>query len=163
MGIMQAANWLAQNHQEYNINPAIINVDSQACIYGLASSRISSKTVQKTISALNESAKVLKNGLTIRWVKAHVDQSDNHRGNVFADGAARLGAEGEGLQHPDDLPQRSYKSVKTDLKHLMIKEWNTRWTTNPFKEAKAKDTKLFFPQINPKKSYELIQNSSRYD
>ena len=162
-GVMQAANWLAENHQEYKINSAIINVDSQACIYGLASSRISSKTVQKTISALNESAKVLKNGLTIRWVKAHVDQSDNHRGNVFADGAARLGAEGEGLQHPDDLPQRSYKSVKTDLKQLMIKEWNTRWTTNPFKEAKAKDTKLFFPQINPKKSYELIQNSSRYD
>ena len=162
-GVLQAANWLLFNHEKYDIKSATINVDSQACIQGLKASKIKSKLVFKTVTALNQAARVLPNGLHIRWVKAHVDHSDNHRGNVAADVAARAGAEGEGLQYPDDLPLRSFSIIKREIFKVMQTQWNTRWVNNTLSQAPAKATKLWFPEINPKKSYEIVQNRTRYN
>ena len=134
-------------------------MDSQACIQGLNASKIKSKNVLKTVTALNQAASVLPNGLKIRWVKAHV----NHRGNEAADAAARAGAEGEGLQHPDDLPLRSFSTIKSEIFKIMQSQWNDRWVNNTLNQAKAKATKLWFPEINPKKSYDIVQNRTRYD
>ena len=116
----------------------------------------------RTVKALNQAAKALPNGLCLRWVKAHV----NHRGNEAADAAARAGAEGAGTlpcQFHGDLPLRPLSSIKADISKIMFKEWNNRWVKNPFNQAKAKVTKLWFPEINPKKSYQIFQNRSRYD
>ena len=113
--------------------------------------------------ALNNAAKLLPGGLTLRWVKAHVDNSDQHRGNAFADASAREGAEGEGLLDPLDIPLRGMTTIKSEIFGFVHKNWQSRWKHNPFKEAKALATRLWFPKVDSKKSFNLLNNRSRVD
>ena len=121
------------------------------------------KIVHKTVQALNQAASCLPDGLKVRWVKAHVDGSDQHRGNAFADGSARAGAEGEGLLDPSDIPLRVMTTIKSELYSFVQNGWQRRWKHNVFKEAPALATKLWFPAVNPKKAFQLISNRSRKD
>ena len=162
-GVQQSANWLIYNHKEHNIHSATINVDSQACIKALKANKIKLHSVFTAVQALNQAARALPGGLKIRWVKAHVDHSDNHRGNVAADVAARAGAEGEGILYEHDLPRRTFATVKHEIFKKMQSQWNLRWKNNTLAQAPAIASKLWFPEINPKKSYEIAHNRSRYD
>ena len=162
-GVLMAANWLIEHHSDFSIKSAIINVDSLACLKGLASNRIKLKIVYKTVQALNAAAKLLPGGLTLRWVKAHVDNSDQHRGNAFADSAAKAGAEGDGLLDPEDIPLRALSTLKSEISKFVQKNWQKRWKHNIYKEAPALATKLWFPDLNPKKAYDLLKNRNRTD
>ena len=85
------------------------------------------------------------------------------RGNHVADDAAKIGAEArndEALIDPRDVPYRQLSAVKYDLMQLLRKEWNRRWTLN---EKDARETKLWFPEINSRKSFELMHQRSRFD
>ena len=107
-GVLQAANWLATEGHSHNIKKAIINVDSQACIKALGAPVMTSKLLYHTVQTLNEAAKHYD--ITIRWIKAHLDDSIQHRGNAFADASAKQGAIAanfESLVHPDDIPRMS--------------------------------------------------------
>ena len=90
-GAWAAANWLLINSEKYGIRSATINIDSQACIKALGSYKIRSKMVYKAVQTLNLAANKLEL-LKIRWVKAHLDDSELHRGNAFADKSAKDGA-----------------------------------------------------------------------
>ena len=162
-GVLSAANWLVDYHKIYGLKSAIINVDSLACLKGLASIKLKSKIVHKTVQALNNAAKFLPGGLTLRWVKAHVDGSDQHRGNAFADASAKEGAEGEGLLDPLDIPLRGMSTIKSEISGYLLKFWQVRWKQNPYKESPALATKLWFPIVNSKKSFNLLNKRSRSD
>ena len=58
--------------------------EDQAAIKALLSPKINQKLVFHVVQLLNEAANQLDK-LTIRWVKAHVDDSALHRGNAFAE------------------------------------------------------------------------------
>ena len=161
----RAASWLTEHATDFEIKTACINVDSQAAIKALLSPKINQKLVYHVVQLLNEAASQLDK-LTIRWVKAHVDDSALHRGNAFADAAAKQGAAAvdiECLVHPDDLPLRSLGSLKTELYPFFTKLWETRWIENLLDQPKCKPTKLWFPKLNTKLSYQLISGRSRYE
>ncbi len=58
--------FLRDNHEKYGITSATINIDSQACLKALASSQINSQTVLNTVLRLNEAARFLPGGLSLR-------------------------------------------------------------------------------------------------
>ena len=120
--------------------------------------------VWKTIQTLNSAARQVSS-LKIRWVKAHLDNSILHRGNYFADASAKIGAQGQDKEShifEDDLPYRSFNVVKSEIHGYFMKEWNTRWVNN-FYKAKCRETKHWFPTINPRKAFQLISGRSRYE
>ena len=164
-GVQEAAKWLIEMADQFKIKSATINVDSQACIKALESFRTKSKHVHHTVQLLNEASNCLDN-LTIRWIKAHLDDSELHRGNAFADAAAKLGAiaaDFESLVHPDDIPLPSLKALKTQIYEYFMKEWNRRWITNAYSAPPCRQTKLVFPEVNPKKAFELLAGRNRYE
>ena len=164
-GVKEAAKWLVERSEEFGIKSATINVDSQACIKALDSYKTKSKLVYHTIQLLNEASNCLDK-LTIRWIKAHLDDSELHRGNAFADAAAKLGAvatDYESLVHPDDIPLPSLQALKSQIFDYFMKEWNRRWIANAYGQPPCRQTKLVFPTINPKKSFEFTSGKSRYE
>ena len=119
-----AGNWLSENAEEFGIRSAVINIDSQACIKALDHHKVKSKLVQRTVDSLNQAAKTM-NSLTIRWVKAHLDDSVLHRGNFFADATAKEAAQAvdeEHLVHPDEIPLPSIATLKKAI--YFQEEWN---------------------------------------
>ena len=164
-GAGMGANFLRDNHEEFAIKSATINIDSQACLKALASNQIKSKTVLASVLRLNEAAKFLPGEVTLRWVKAHLDGTE-FRGNNFADAAARSGAiaeDVEALLEPQDIPLRPLSSIKYEILQLLRKQWNTRWTQNTNKDAGSVQTKLWFPELNSKKSFQLMHQRNRFD
>ena len=102
------------------------------------------KTIQNTRKALNEAAKTRH--ITIRWIKAHV----NHYGNELADILAKDGAQGLGTEPFRTIPL-SASTFNTAVDQYMVTKWNERW-----KQGKdARQTRIFFPEINLKQSKEL--------
>ena len=158
-----AANWLAQHAQDMGIKSAVINIDSQACIKAVDHHKIKSKMALKTVTALNRAGSVLDR-LTIRWVKAHLDDSQLHRGNHFADETAKLGAmaiDEEFLVHPDEVPLPSIASIKHEIYQYFVAEWNKRWKDTT-RKPKCKATKDWFISINARTSFQLMSGRSKY-
>jgi ribonuclease HI len=85
--------------------------------------------------------------LAIHWTKAHV----GHEGNEKADLLAKEGTEKTTYHIEPIIPvPKSYIRNKI---HLYIqKEWTSRWNSL----TEARQTKLFFPQPNPKLSKRLL-------
>ena len=122
-----------------------------------------SKLVYQAVKALNNAARLLDR-LTIRWVKAHVDKSKEHRGNFPADKTAKEGAlalDTKSLVHPDDLPLPSLQTQKAKIYAYFVKEWNRRWENNVH-QPECRQTKQWFPTINTRRSFQLISGRSRY-
>ena len=104
--------------------------------------------------------------LTIRWVKAHLGDSILHRGNFFADQTAKEAAQGIDIESVDplEIPLKSLAAIKTAIHPYFIKEWDRRWLHNLLgTPAKCLATKDWFPKVNPKRSFELLSNRSRYE
>ena len=131
--------FLRDNHEKYGITSATINIDSQACLKALAASQINSQTVLNTVLRLNEAARFLPGGLSLRWVKAHLDGAQ-FRGNNSADEAAKIGAKAlndEALLDPREVPNRRLSALKFDIMQLLQNEWNKRWTINRHQVASS--------------------------
>ena len=68
------------------------------------------------------------------------------------------------LLDPDDIPLRQLSAIKAELLEILHNQWNKRWTQNLLKsDALAAETKTWFPEVNSKKSFELIRNRPRED
>ena len=65
--------------------------------------------------------------------------------------------------HPDDIPLSSLKALKTQIYDYFMKEWNRRWITNAYSAPPCRQTKLVFPEVNPKKAFELLAGRNRYE
>merc|ERR1712110_1110947 len=164
-GANDAGNWLTEFADDSGIRRAVVNIDSTSDIQALGNHKIKSKTVFKAVQTLNNAARIVDN-LTIRWVKAHQDDSILHRGNYFADKLAKDGAEANTLRtlvHPNDIPLPSLASVKTKIYGHLKQEWTRRWLNPKPTQAKCRQTKHWFPTPNPLRSFQLISGRSRYE
>jgi ribonuclease HI len=96
----------------------------------------------KALDTLQELAKV-----TIHWTKAHV----GHEGNERADTLAKEGTTKISYQVEPILPvPKSW--IRRKIHQYLHQEWTHRWTSIP----EARQTKIFFPQPNPKLSKKLM-------
>merc|ERR1712110_205508 len=169
-GANDAGNWLLEYAQESNFKNAVVNIDSTSEIKAIGSHKINSKTVYKAVQTLNNAARIVDN-LTIRWVKAHQDDSILHRGNYFADQLAKDGAQAKtqkvtglaSLVHPDEVPLQSLSTLKTKVYGYLKTEWIRRWQTPKATKAQCRQTKHWFPTLNPLKSFQLLHGRSRYE
>ena len=121
-----------------------IYVDSRAAISALAALRIKSKTVSNCILALNKASDNCD--ITIRWIKAH----SGHCGNEYVDSLAKLGTKNTNNKLTV-LPPISWANLL--ITQAINKAWNTRWKNY----NQARQTKIWFPTPNCKKSLQLLK------
>ena len=118
--------------------------DSQASLAALNKLTVNSDTVDKCINALNVLG--TKNKVHLRWVKAHVGIP----GNEVADFLAKRGTTlGEG---PSNDMWPAVAKQKAEIKSYFHKKWTKAW--NAYKEARQ--TKIWFPIPDIKKSVQLL-------
>ena len=119
--------------------------DSQASLAALNKLTLKSKTVEKCLNTLNELGK--NNKIHLRWVKAHVGIP----GNEIADFLAKRGTSlGNGTI--DDLPTPQIKQ-RNEINNFFYNKWTKAWK---FYEQ-ARQTKIWFPTSNIKKTSQLLK------
>ena len=106
---------------------------------------INSNTVEKCLNALNELGK--RNRVHIRWVKAHV----GIHGNEIADSLAKRGS-ALGVGPTDKLlaPKAMQKKAINEYFHG---KWSKAWKGY----SQARQTKIWFPEPDYKKSLQLLK------
>ena len=121
--------------------------DSQASLAALDKLTVKSDTVKKCLSTLNHLGK--KNKVHLRWVKAHVGIP----GNEVADSLAKKGT-AIGGNPAIELLTPSVKQ-KEAIKSYFLKKWSKDWKSY----NAARQTKIWFPEPDSKKSQELLKRS----
>ena len=119
--------------------------DSQASLAALDHLTVKSDTVNRCINTLNELGK--KNKIHLRWVKAHV----GIHGNEVADFLAKKGSSlGEG---PTDELLTPQVKQKFEIQAYFHRKWANKWASY----SEARQTKIWFPKPNSKKSSILLR------
>ena len=122
--------------------------DSQSSIQALDNPVTTSITVKRCKETLNNLAS--KMDINIRWIKAHV----GHHGNEWADKMAKEGASMITDTNNPEIPlPKSF--FKQKIKQALYKEWQMLWD----RRQDCRQTKIFFPSPNSKKSKLLLQNN----
>ena len=93
-----------------------------------------------------------QNEITLRWIKSH----QGYKGNEAADEEAKRGALNPDLL-VDDVPPVPEATIKMRYKLGFRKKWNEYWNNR----ADCRQTKLWLPEIAPKKSFELLKAGRR--
>ena len=117
--------------------------DSQSGLSALASVHTKSKVVKNCIDNLNKLGESCK--IQLNYVAGH----RNHTGNEFADLLARESTKKK--TNMVKLPTPKSNSVMK-ISQAMYKEWNQRWISS----QEFRQTKIWFPVINRKKSEFLV-------
>ena len=118
--------------------------DSQASLAALNKLTINSDAVFKCWEALNELGK--KNKVHLRWVKAHVGIG----GNEVADFLAKRGSSLR--EGPSDEVLIPKVNQRLEIEKYFHKKWTAEWAS--YKEARQ--TKIWFPKPDYKKSHLLL-------
>jgi hypothetical protein len=144
--IGQAAHHLILNQNILaNITDIDIISDSKSAIQALDSICTPSKIIMDCMKALDSLQELAK--VTIHWTKAHV----GHEGNERADTLAKEGTTKTSYQVEPILPvPKSW--IRRKIQQYLHEEWTHRWISTP----EARQTKIFFPQPNPKLSKKLM-------
>ena len=116
-----------------------IFVDSQAALKALIADEITSITVSKAIKNLNNLGNKCKN-LKLVWIIAHVGYEGNEEADRNAKEAAKTG-ELLKIQIP-----------KIELKNRISEHFQEKWNKNWCNYKEARQTKHFFPELNPARS-----------
>ena len=119
--------------------------DSQALLLELKRSETSSYLVRdakETLSSLG-----WRNEVCIRWIRAHM----GHKGNERADELAKEGALTPSPGCEPRVPL-SLALVKQTISRQTNTTWNNRWKVG----KDARQTIIFFPEIDLKKSRDLV-------
>ena len=145
------AAWHLKTTHTYHKN-ICIHSDSQATLLALTKRTITSKQIKETIQVLNELA--IDNQVTLSWVKAHV----GHEGNEKADKLAKEGA-ASSEPIPHNTPATSSTIIRSMLRGKVIEYWNEWWHARP--PHRYRQTKHFFPDINPKNSFKLCSGKRK--
>ena len=119
--------------------------DSQASLAALNKLTVKSDTVDKCLNALNTLGN--KNKIHLRWVKAHVGT----HGNEIADFLAKRGSSlGDGHSNELLIP-------RVKQKNEINKYFDTKWLKAWKSYDQARQTKIWFPEPNFKKSLKLLR------
>ena len=119
--------------------------DSQASLAALNKLTVKSDTVEKCLNTLNKLGR--KNRVHLRWVKAHVGIP----GNEIADFLAKRGSSlGDGSTNELLTPQINQRNK---IKEFFHKKWMKAWKLYD----QARQTKIWFPTMNAKKSSQLLK------
>ena len=119
--------------------------DSQASLAALDKLSVKSDTVEKCLNVLNALGK--KNKVHLKWVKAHV----GIHGNEVADFLAKRGSSlGDGPT--DELLTPKVKQTN-EINNYFLKKWSKSWKDY----NQARQTKIWFPTPNCKKSLQLLK------
>jgi ribonuclease HI len=122
-----------------------IVTDSKSALHALDAMSSNSKLVidcMKTLERLQTRVNV-----SIHWIKAHV----GHIGNEKADQLAKLGTQKLSF-HVEPIIPVSLAWTKSKIRSYLYKEWTERWQSM----NEARQTKIFFPHPNPKKSKQIL-------
>ena len=117
--------------------------DSQAALKSLNKFRCSSKSVVRSVDALNDLGRG-RLRLELNWIKAH----NNYPGNERADELARNAAYHNIVNFSVDPP---FSVIKFRLNQKLHDEWNNEWG----KEDSCRMTKKFYPTVHKRKAKEL--------
>ena len=79
-----------------------------------------------------------------------------HRGNEAADAEAKRGADTASLL-ATDLPSTPEVAIKSKFKHAFRQMWQDYWSHRP----DCRQTKIWLPTINRRKSFELLRASRK--
>ena len=118
-----------------------ILTDNQAVVHALADNTTTSKTVKTLKECLNTLGS--KRQVRVKWIRAHV----GHYGNEIADQLAKRGSQTP-THGPEPLVPISKALLKSAVLDSMTKEWNNRWQNR----TDARQTAIFYPKIDLKKS-----------
>ena len=119
--------------------------DSQASLAALNKLTVNSDTVEKCLNALNALGK--DNGIHLRWVKAHV----GIHGNEIADFLAKKGSSlGDGPTDEILIPKAKQKF---EINDYFQSKWSKAWKFYD----QARQTKIWFPKPDQKKSLQLLR------
>lgn len=120
--------------------------DSQSALSALAGVKIKSIVVKNCIEQLNELGKT--SHVELKWIKSH----SGFVGNELADSLAKIGT--TNVENKVNLPSpKSFAIGK--ISNAMYKAWNQRWvSSNDYRQ-----TKIWFPVVNTKKSNILLRLS----
>ena len=119
--------------------------DSQASLAALDKLTVQSDTVEKCINALNDLGR--KNTIHLHWIKAHC----NIHGNEIADFLAKRGTTmGYGTAGETLTPKVRQRN---EINNFFNRKWSKSWESYEM----ARQTKIFFPTPNAKKSSKLLQ------
>ena len=119
--------------------------DSQASLAALDKLTVQSDTVEKCINALNYLGR--KNTIHLHWIKAHC----NIHGNEIADFLAKRGTTmGYGTAGEILTPKVRQRN---EINNFFNRKWSKSWESYKL----ARQTKIFFPTPDAKKSSKLLQ------
>ena len=127
-----------------------ILTDNQALVKALDSEITTDKSIKMLKKKINE--KVTQNDIQveIKWIKAPI----GYPGNEYADELAKKGTELR-LYGPEPIVPLPKPVVQNQIRQEMIGKWATRWTNR----TDARQTAIFFPEINLKRSEQVVKLS----
>jgi ribonuclease HI len=120
--------------------------DSQSALRAIFKGESTSKTIIRCVTALNNLTE--RNGVTLNWIKAHV----NYKGNELADKHAKAGAYKEEGSVTITLPDRCSK-YDLLINEAAQKAWTEQWSQN----KDCRQTKVFFSTVDLDKSQQITK------
>ena len=124
--------------------------DNQALVKALDSEVTTDKSIRMLKTKLNQAVELNNTKIKIKWIKAHV----GYPGNEYADDLAKKGTELI-LYGPEPIVPLSKPVLKNEIRKIVHKMWEERWENR----TDARQTAIFFPKIDLKRSSELTQLS----
>jgi ribonuclease HI len=124
----------------------VFHVDNQAALEALNSTDITKRSSKETRESLNNLGQL--NEVCLEWLKVHDGIIGNEAANKFAKaGGCSTSVIGQGLL--------AKSAIKRELKEAMLAEWTLAWKS----ESEGRQTKVFWPEPDLKKSGQLIKLS----
>ena len=124
--------------------------DCQSAIRAVSGHLVRSRTVFNAVKALNKTSR--DKHVCIRWIQGHKGHHGNELADRLAKAASDLLVEGPGPFLP--LPKSEIKSL---ARQLTMEKWKAKWLNSDH----CRQSKIFFPEPNPKLSRELLRLSRK--
>ena len=154
-GIKKGALWLLnpENRPMVRGDRVLFYSDSQSTILALDGNLIDSKLIWETQKLLDEALKYSElASIELSWVKGHA----GYFGNEEAD---RLAAIGTTLSISSDAPYMSERQINSGVTSCYYSEWErVWWEERHHKLTRTRQTRMFFPYLRPKFSFQLINH-----
>ena len=139
-------------HYAANLEHEFVTIfsDSQSAIQAVSGHLAKSRTVFNAVKALNRLSQ--NKHVCIRWIQGH----KGYLGNELADGLAKTASDWQ-VEGPGPFLPLPNCEIKSLARQLTTEKWKSKWLSS----GHCRQTKLFFPEPNPKLSRELLRLSRK--